>query len=850
MTFLGHAGSEMLRLSFVTAKKAPLSLTQDEFTVEAATGIFTTYEVGEKDGLAVIPAVFKPCPSVCHNTLRRDRLLCSGGQWHRLGENVTHMTAIGIDLDESSSDEIALFLNTLDEKGLGYWFWHTHSHTTEVPKARVIVPFAEPLAISSSTWWRQFARPAVLKYLGAEVTVDTSTTDPSRLYFLPRKPTLESPHIAFYRPGAPLDVPPLVKGFLNKVPDVYMPVSPIEEYSPDLSRPVDLGALRERLQRIHKSPATPIVRKMLRGEPLTPAPDKRAPGEPSRYVAWRTATGVLAEVAELWMASEALHELLKPSWHAERKESPGDYTPWDTVETLLESARAAQPERKAAAAAEAARVRERNALMLRASTPKGTVAKPAIPLVIPEDEQAEETRHPFNDKGSGRMLLEMFKDTAAYVPEWGQWLSWDGLRWLPATDDYGIVLAMAVSDELTLQAAQAIEDGMPEELVGKLQAWANKSGNLSHLRGAVAAARPSMCVSAKQLDQQHYLLSVQNGTIDLRTGKLIQPQKEQWTTKKANVVYDPNATAPAWLRFMEQIQPDPEVRGYLQRAVGYSLTGDVTEECLFFCHGDGGNGKSTFFKPLMTLMGDYAATPVAKLLMRRHGETHSTEMMDLVGARLAMCSEISSSAEFSEETVKKLTSNEVINARRIGKDSTPFHPTHKLFMCSNPKPRVQETDSGIWRRVKLIPFTASFLGSERDPHLGEKLSAELSGILNWAIEGCLAWQRDGLQEPEAVRLATQEYREDEDALRDFINRRCIMQGEVRHEEMYRAYAEWADASRLHVYSPHKLSRELTARGFRHDRRGHFGEKFWVGVSLRPMGVALKVVPQQQAKEQT
>lgn len=839
----------MLRLSFVSHSKATLSVTQETFTLEAATAIFTTYEIGEKDGLAVIPAVFQPCPDTCHNTLRKGKLVCSGGQWHRLGENVTHLTAIGIDLDESSSDEISLFLNSLETKGLRYWFWHTHSHTAEVPKARIMVPFTEPLAISSPAWWRQFARPAILKHLGASVSADASTSDPSRLYYLPRKPHAESPHKAFYRPGEPLDPAPLVKAFLAEVPNVYMKPPVLAEYSPDNSRPVDLDKLKERLGSISKSKATPLVRRMLRGEALTPPPDKRIPGEPSRYVAWRSVTGVLAEVAELWASSEALHELLKPSWHTERKESPTDYTDWGTIEGLLESARAGQPERRAAAEAEAAQVRERNAAMLRAGLARNTAAVPDrhIERVLSE-EGADAARHPFNDKGSGRMLLEMFQDSAAYVAEWGQWLKWNGTRWEPVLEDYGLLMAMAVSDELTLQTAQAIEDGVPDELVGKLQAWANKSGNLAHLKGAVAAARPSMTVSAKQLDRDMWLLGVENGILDLRTGQLVPAQQAHWITKKAAVVFDPNATSPTWLRFMEQIQPDPEVRNYLQRAVGYSLTGDVTEECLFFCHGDGGNGKSTFFKPLMTMMGDYAAKPVAKLLMRRHGETHSTEMMDLVGARLAMCSEISSGAEFSEDVVKSLTSDEVINARRIGKDSTPFKPTHKLFMCSNPKPRVHETDSGIWRRVKLIPFQASFLGVERDTHLGDKLSAELSGILNWAIEGCLAWQRDGLQEPEAVKQATQEYREDEDALRDFINRRCTSGGEVRHEEMYRAYAEWADASRLNALSPHKLSRELTARGFRHTRKGHFMEKFWVGVSLRPMGVALKVVPKPEEKE--
>jgi len=849
-------------LAFVEHSRAPLSLTQDDYSLEAITHLFATYEIGQKDGTAVIPAMFDPCPQACRNTGKRHGVECTGGVLHRLGENVTHMTMLGLDFDQGTQAEFSEFLSSLDRKGLRYWFWHTHSYIAPAPKpglldvckARVMIPFSEPLAIPSPAYWRQVARPALLRHVGAEIKADMATSDPSRLFYLPRKPNDRCGHQAGYHDGEPLVTAGIVDSAITERLAAGADV-PIPQYvDEDPERPVDLDALRTRLGTITKSPATPIVRRLLRGEALTEPPDRRMPGAPSRYEAWRSATGILAEIAEMWMASSALLQLLEPSWRNEVKDSPNDYTEWDTIEHLLATARSGQPERRARAEAQRAIITQRNVMMARAGARKAREETQTTALAEhpPEDEDAPEGQpealaKEFNDMDNTALMARLYGNTLRWVDEFRKWLAWDASRWVLTDRDEGLRCAMLAQAHMREELADLEESGeLPDDALKARRAWVRKSGNMPMLESMVKGFRSKHTVSVAALDTDPWLFNVQNGTIDLRLGEMVEAQREWLMTKCAGVAYDDTATCPTWRRFVEQIQPDPEVRLYLQKAVGHALTGDVSEQVLFFCHGTGSNGKSTFFRAIQEMMGDYSVTAVSKLLLRRHHDAHTTEQMDLMGSRLALCSEVSDKAVFSAETLKQLTGGDIINARRMGQDATQFKPTHKLFMCSNPKPRVDETDEGTWRRMRLIPFTASFTGAQQDTQLIDKLRAELPGILNWAIEGCLRWQIEGLQPPEAVRHATREYREEEDSMRSFIEDKLTQGGEVTHKALYRIYVEWC---RVHegdapVMIPRQLAKVLRARGFEGVRKND--GLTWVNYSVKATGMRpLRVVEPQK-----
>ncbi|MBL8610222.1 MAG: hypothetical protein JNL38_22995, partial [Myxococcales bacterium] len=272
------------------------------------------------------------------------------------------------------------------------------------------------------------------------------------------------------------------------------------------------------------------------------------------------------------------------------------------------------------------------------------------------------------------------------------------------------------------------------------------------------------------LDADPWLLNVANGTIDLRTGVLRPHDPRDLLTKLADVAYDPAAKCPMWDRFLDRVMGGSvELVDYLARMVGYSLTGVIREHVLAFLFGGGANGKSTFLRVLHALLGDHAARASRGLLFASRGERHPTELTILHGARVATCAEIQAGDYFDEALVKDLTGGDLIAARRMREDFWTFAPTHKLWLAGNHKPRVRGDDEGIWRRIRLVPWTVTIPTEERDPELVDKLLAELPGILAWAVRGCLAWQRSGLGDPPEVTRATANYREEADPLREFCD---------------------------------------------------------------------------------
>lgn len=365
--------------------------------------------------------------------------------------------------------------------------------------------------------------------------------------------------------------------------------------------------------------------------------------------------------------------------------------------------------------------------------------------------------------------------------------------------------------------------------------WAIRSEAAPRIKAAIdlAKSESGIPILPSQMDSDPWLFNCLNGTIELKTGKLREHRREDYITKISPVVFDAQATCPLWDKFLYRIfDGNADVIEYLQRAAGYSMTGTVTEQCLFFLHGGGANGKSTFLGALLELLGDYGMQSVSELLMAKNNESHPTERADLFGKRLVATIETDDGKRMAESLMKQLTGGDKIRARRMREDFWEFSPTWKIWLAANHKPQIRGTDHAVWRRIKLVPFDVTISDEEKDPHLPEKLKAELPGILAWAIRGCLAWQKYGLGEPDEVRTAVAEYRSEQDVFGQFISERCFVNREVSVESssLFVAFKEWCQQNGEHEPTQRSMASSLKSSGCVQIRGTH-GVRMWRGIGL-------------------
>ena len=446
------------------------------------------------------------------------------------------------------------------------------------------------------------------------------------------------------------------------------------------------------------------------------------------------------------------------------------------------------------------------------------------------------------DSVNAARLVERHGLDIRWVGAWDKWLIWNGQVWSP--DQARKIDAFAKQSASTLwsdiKEIQKQGDVLLET-VKAMMAFAKGSNNASGIRATVGLARsePGVCVQQDELDSDPWLLNVENGTLDLRTGDLREHRRADFLTKMAPVTFDPAATCPRWRKFLQQIFAGDDhkaLTGYMQRLMGYGLTAVTEEHILPFLYGSGANGKSTLVEAYLSLLGtDYAMKAPPDLLLAKRGEAHPTERADLFGKRFAAAVETEAGRSLAESLVKELTGGDRIRARRMREDFWEFAPTHKVWLAGNHKPTVHGTDHGIWRRLKLIPFNVIIADEKQDKKLPEKLSRELSGILNWALEGCLDWQHEGLQEPDIVREATKEYSEEMDDVGEFLASRC--ETGDRCEEaatvLFNLFrADYPESS----MSQKAFGAELKRQGFesfRFTKGANKAKKGWRGVRLNP-----------------
>jgi putative DNA primase/helicase len=365
------------------------------------------------------------------------------------------------------------------------------------------------------------------------------------------------------------------------------------------------------------------------------------------------------------------------------------------------------------------------------------------------------------------------------------------------------------------------------------------SGSANHLAGQLETARsqPGIALALDQFDAQPCLLNVGNGTLDLHTGQLRKPSRDDLLTRGIQTVYDASARAPTFHAFLERVQPQAHLRAFLQRAAGYSLTGDVSERVLFLLHGSGANGKSTLVDLLVDLLENYATTVRPETLMvKRYADAIPNDIAALRDKRLVSSSELERTHRLDEPLVKRLTGGaEDLHARHMRGEWFNFAPRFKLWLDSNHLPIIRGTEQAIWDRVLRIPFEVSIPRVEWNRELATTLRGELEGVLAWAVEGCVQWRRDGLQPPPEVVAATTSYRDEQDWLGQFLDQHFEL-GDARSiaaQRLYNRYCGWCAADGSKPLPQTALGKLLRDRGFRGVRvRSDGNRHWWLGLALR------------------
>ncbi len=435
------------------------------------------------------------------------------------------------------------------------------------------------------------------------------------------------------------------------------------------------------------------------------------------------------------------------------------------------------------------------------------------------------------DEANAALFLKLHGENVRYCPPWMQWLLWTGSHW--RIDDRLDIRRLAADLPRSLyRKAADIADSKDRGHVVNL---ARGLESTSRQNNFLTAAQCRVVVHHSDLDKGHFLLNALNGTVDLLTGKLREHHRADLLTHDTAISYHHNSVCPTWERFLNDVfQGDAELIRFVQRAIGYSLTGSVSEQVLLICYGSGSNGKSVFLNILRALLGTLALQAAPDLLMADRNRRHPTEQADLFGKRLVVCQETAEGRRFNEVLVKQLTGGDAIRARRMHENFWEFAPTHKLWLSTNHRPEIRGTDHAIWRRVRLIPFNVQFTADgphRKDANMEEKLLTELPGILTWAIHGCLEWQRDGLGMAEAVKNATETYRNDMDILSAWLSECCITgkRYEAKASALYKSYTDWCEQAGENPESQRRWGMRLTERGLIRERR--MVGFFWVGIGL-------------------
>lgn len=443
----------------------------------------------------------------------------------------------------------------------------------------------------------------------------------------------------------------------------------------------------------------------------------------------------------------------------------------------------------------------------------------------------------FSDVTNMRRLIELHGQWLRYDTSSKSWLVWDDTRW--KKDDRIKIewLAKSTIRDMYREASQEIEDVRRIKLAGH----AHKSESLAKIKAMVEMCKSEegIAITSNHLDQNDMLLNCANCTIDLNVSHwedgypaYHQHEPEDLITKCMPVNFDPTAEFPTWSRFLYEIMGgSQDLVLFLQRAIAYSLLGSNPHRLLFFLWGSGSNGKSTFINTISHLFGDYAKNAQPETFMRKSGDSVRDDLARLRGARMVTANETDEGQRMAENLVKQLTGGDKMTARHLYGEQFEFTPGFKLWMAGNHKPDIRGSDYGIWSRIMLIPFNVRFEGKQKDTTLGKKLEAEMSGILNWALDG-LRYIEGGIYPPTEVMDATRAYRDEMDHLGTYMKERTkeVIGSSCLIGDMYIDYEQWCEANGERAMSKRDLTRKMQERGFRKSKR-----KGWEWINLTLLG---------------
>jgi len=437
----------------------------------------------------------------------------------------------------------------------------------------------------------------------------------------------------------------------------------------------------------------------------------------------------------------------------------------------------------------------------------------------------------FTDSTNAMRLVKEHGQDIRYNAAWKKWVVWNGKYW--EMDEGGVLI-----HEKGLEMVRNIYDELKKTADYRermdIEKAAMMSESVRRRKAFVEAATwvSALRVKTDELDPNPWLLNVKNGTVDIRSGEFREHRQEDMITKIANVDYDPAADCPMWKKFVREIMDyKADIIKFVQTAAGWSLSGDISEQTMFILYGTGANGKSTFLNTIMYLLGDYAIATPTETFMKKSGDNYSNDVARLRGTRFVTTTEVEQGRRLSEPLIKKITGNDEMTARFLYGEFFNFKPTFKIFMATNHKPVIKGTDHGIWRRIKLIPFTERIPEEKQDKHLELKLREEASGILNWLLEGMANWKQERLKTPKAVLFATDEYRGEMDVIGNFIKEKCGQKKEmtIAIKKLYKAYSDWCEENNEHAVSDRFFTLRLKEMGFEQGRTS--AERFWVGIGL-------------------
>lgn len=439
----------------------------------------------------------------------------------------------------------------------------------------------------------------------------------------------------------------------------------------------------------------------------------------------------------------------------------------------------------------------------------------AIEQAIPANDQS--TTYNLTDLGNAERFAAKYHDKVRWCTVWNTWMIFNGKCWEADRTGYVDYLAKVVVRNIYNEAANELDDGRRKQLAK--HAAASESNR--SVRAMLDRAKSELPALPAEFNKHLYLLNCNNGTLDLRTGELKPHSPYDMLTRCLKTDYNPLAICEKWTSFTDSIFANNQALiQFMKEALGMSLCGDTSEQCLFICHGSGSNGKTTMLETVRIIMEDYGFAANIETFSMRKNQGIGNDVAELYGARLVTASENALGSRLNEAFIKKATGKEPLRARRLHENEFQFMPEFTIWFAVNHKPVVKDTSKGMWRRVHFIPFNVTIDGNEINKHLGdEMLEEESEGILAWLVQGHIDWHERGhLVAPEIVQEATKAYRAEMDTIANFIEERCNKSGEVGATKLYQAYKAWCDENGEKWEKQTGFGLQLTERGYEKEKR--------------------------------